>query len=494
MHATVDRATVTAWAKQAQSTLEKAQTLCTNAQTSLHATSYQLTSHLPDLLEEANVLYESLKTQHELLAKISESLRRSTRDQLLNTLEKQQSTLLQPALNNLDDIVGHLSATIVPSFLIEVNGEDGKEIFEKDEAENRTLADFISTDSINLLRRNIQIYTNNHEKIRQLLNNKLQDVILSPFHEIGSKKFNKTVKLYEEITPLQLKLKAITSNIAPLDSSNVVATLLKENAALENELVSILEMLTNHYDQCTQGVQILYSGGSQQVNLEILKNDAQELPDVLKELHTVYDIIVNNEARAQKFINAHSPSIEVVIATMKDQLSFYRSFKSKNIPEIMVLFTVCEEILMKSPIEDPGGPEQTPIEKFTDTVNQLVYHYTQFLNVFKSQYLRELHHEQFSYPRKFLSKLTNFLNDELYKMQIEEKERRRAWLTKYGDFIPKEFRLPGEYNQPVITQVVTEGLEDVQKEGADAERHITQEKELLELLRKMEELNRERRY
>ena len=210
--------------------------------------------------------------------------------QLLNTLEKQQSTLLQPALNNLDDIVGHLLATIVPSFLIEVNGEDGKEIFEKDEAENRTLADFISTDSINLLRRNIQIYTNNHEKIRQLLNNKLQDVILSPFHEIGSKKFNKTVKLYEEITPLQLKLKAITSNIAPLDSSNVVATLLKENAALENELVSILEMLTNHYDQCTQGVQILYSGGSQQVNLEILKNDAQELPDVLKELHTVYDL------------------------------------------------------------------------------------------------------------------------------------------------------------------------------------------------------------
>ncbi|KAK6456111.1 autophagy-related protein 17 [Scheffersomyces xylosifermentans] len=491
MHLTVDKATATQWAEQAQKTLQTAQKLCTNAQSSLHATTYQLTSHLPEILENAGDLYDSLRRQYEMITRIVEALRRSTRDQLLTRLQKQHSILLTPALVNLEEIVSQLSKTPVPSFLIESSENEESGIVGDSGSENKTLADFISTDSINLLKRNIDIYTANSIKIRQFLDKKLQESILDPVHDVIAKKYNKIVNLYDEIMPLQLDIKSVTTNVSPFDSNNWIGTLLKENASLENELVSILEMLTNHYDQCTQGVQVFKSGNSSGVNLEVLQNDAMELPEVLKELNTVYDIIVNNEARAQKFLNSNSPKIDTLISLILEQLDFYRMFKSKSIPEFMAIFTACEEILMKSP--DSSEQVQTPIERFTDTVNQLVYHYTQFLNVYKSKYLLELHHEQYTYPRKFLAKLTKFLNEELYQLQVDERERRKAWLSKNGEFIPKEFKLQGEHNQPIISQIITEGLEDIQKEGEEAEHNIAQEKDLIDLIRSMRDLD-ERRY
>ena len=60
-------------------------------------------------------------------------------------------------------------------------------------------------------------------------------------------------------------------------------------------------------------------------------------------------------------------------------------------------------------------------------------------------------------------------------LQQEEYERRRNWLARYGEFIPTEFKLPGELNQPSIIQVVTEGLDDVQKDYNDGKFNETAE-------------------
>lgn len=95
-----------------------------------------------------------------------------------------------------------------------------------------------------------------------------------------------------------MELRALTHG-ASNESNSFMGTILQENQALENELVSILEMQTNHFDQCMKAVELVSSGNGCDMNLDVLKNDAQELPEVFKELTTIYDIILRNEERSK---------------------------------------------------------------------------------------------------------------------------------------------------------------------------------------------------
>jgi len=464
MKETIDEGTVLEWAERAQLTLKKSQRLCTRAQTQMHSTTYQLTSVLPEKLDTSNTLVDSLKRQHNLLINITKTFKRKT--QTLKTINDQYDKNLMLALDDLNSIVLQLQQTVVPGHFIDTDTTE------------KTLDEFISIDSIDLLKRNINIYKGNFNKMYAFLQSKLYELITEPMQKMV-KKYSKTLKLYEEILLLTMEMKA-----APAGASTI-NTILKENVSLENELVSILEMLTNHYDQCKAGVDFIRAGNSG-VNLQVLQNDSLELPDVLKELNTLCDFIANNEIRAQKYYDSKVPPVESFIESSKGQLDLYREFKTKNIPTYMTLYQLCREIINKSNISEQK--ETPPLKEYSDTINQLVYHYKQFLDVYKTKYLVELHNELFTYPRKFLNKLSEFLNDDLYQLQNEEKERRKQWLAKYGDFIPKEFKLPGEYNQPTIVQIITEGLEQVQPTNTDS--LTSDERQLLDLIKKMNVPNR----
>lgn len=451
----IDEHTVIEWAERAQATLQKSQRLCTRAQTQMHSTTYQLTSVIPDMLDTTTTLVESLKYHHSFVTHIVETLRRKT--QTLKTVNDQYDKNLMLALNDLDAIVLQLHDTVVPGHFID---NDSKE---------KTLEEFISIDSIELLKRNSNIYKANFNKIYTYLQSKLYELIIEPLQKLA-KRYSKAIKIYEEILPLKMDMKPTTNS--------TINTILKENVSLENELVSILEMLTNHYDQCKTGVELIRSGNAD-VNLQVLQNDSLELPDVLKELNTLCEFIANNEVRAQKYYDTKVHRVESYIESSNGQLDLYRTLKTKNIPTYMSLYQLCKEFLSRSNISDQT--DILPLKQYADTINQLVYHYKQFLDVYKTKYLVELHNELFTYPRKFLNKLSEFLNEDLYELQNEERERRKQWLAKYGDFIPKEFMLPGEYNQPSIVQIITEGLEQVQSTNAKP----SEERQLLDLIKKM---------
>ncbi|KAK6464520.1 autophagy-related protein 17 [Scheffersomyces coipomensis] len=481
MHATITTNQVKEWADKAHSTLQRAEKLCTNAEDSLNSTAFQLTTHLPDIIDEAATLFDALKRQHELIMKIVEPLTSLACRSLIEIPQMQFNTLLNPALSNLEAIVQQLHHTSIPSFLISEAPMDGPE---------RPLDDFISTDSITLLKVNIEIYRNNWLKIRKVAETQLKEQITDVMHNNLSKKYAKIVKLYDEIKPLQIDVKNSTTGKSPLESNTLIATILKENMSLEHELVKLLKMLTNHYDQCTKAVEFVSNNSTLPNNLEILKNDTLELPDVLRDLNSVCDMIVNNETRAQRFLDANSPKIELIISSTRDQLDQYREFKSKNLPQFSLLVNKFEEIISKSSLPEDLDSNQSPIERYAETLNELTYHYTQCLYVIRTQYLEELHREQFKYPKLFLSSLTEFLNENMYKLQVQEKIRRKEWLAKYGSFIPKEFKIPGEKNQPAIVQVITEGLEDVQRDATEIE---LEERMLVDYINKLKSQNPSRR-
>ncbi|KAI5953609.1 ATG17 [Candida jiufengensis] len=463
---------VTQWLTEAQHTLEKAQKLCSSAQSSLDSTFQKLTTQLPDELHIAELIYDSYQNQYDVINQLVDHVKTILKNKV-EQVSDDFKKLLDPNLEMLEKVMTQLKNTDVPSIIL---------IEEKSPEKN--LLDFIATESTELIKINIEIYRSNYHKIKKLLESQLQSNILEKLSHFN-KQHQIVTKEFDQLGPVQVELRTAHGNI--LESKQIIGTVLRENHSLENELVSMLEMLTNHYDQCNKAVKLTYSKTeSLNVNLEVLENDASELPEVFKELSTIYDIIVTNESKSNKLFEQNNDYIKNSVNIMKEELNKYREFKTKSIPEFLMLLDECFNFLQKCSISDAELVDLSPCEIYAETIKQVLFHYTQFLDIYKSKYLSELYHEQYLYPKKYLKKINDFLNEDLYRLQLEESNHRKSWLTKYGEFIPKEFKLPGEQEIPLVVQVVTQGLEHVQQNSNGVEEfNEGEEKQLLDLIKKI---------
>ncbi|KAI3403935.2 ATG17 [Candida oxycetoniae] len=459
------------WSDEAEDTLGKAQRLCTNAQRQLHITHQLLIDKLPNEVEATEFLFASYKKQFEVIERHLEVIRYGLGeiDAKLVDFDK----ILNPSLNQLDGIISKLKETQVPSF-VQIDNDSG----------NKNLLDFIATESVTLLKSNIEVYKSNCSKIRDFLHKKFH-CEMKQEQQSFIKQHSTICKANDFLVPIQLELRITNGKLS--ESKSSVGVILKENESLENELVSMLEMITNHFDQCQKAVELLKSENSAiRVNLEVLERDSQELADVFKELNTVCNIISTNSIKSEKLYKQHKAYIDASMNGMKMELERFRTFKTSSIPRFLILVKNCKEITNQCSITDTELAERlTPCEIYAETIKQLIFHYSQFLNIYKSKYLTELHHEQFQYPRKFLRRVGEFLNEELYRMQLEELSHRKNWLAKYGDFIPKEFKLPGEQEMPSVVQVNTQGLGHIQNVNGIEEFNQGEEKQLLALIKRL---------
>lgn len=453
------RLAVLEYAHQAEVTLRRASQLLSKAQTQMENTAYQLTTTLPHMLEMVEIYKDNLDLQQDLILKVVENVKKRVETSSLLKVELQYDSLLVPAADNLDIMIKRLKETATPSYLL-ITPSDFS-----------TLADFISLDEMATFQKNIDIYKENSVKVVNLFFEKYEELILEPMKLIA-KRYKKLIKRSEEIIPLQLELKPSNFN-----SHGAIGVILRGNASLEKEVLSLLEMLTNHYDQCIHGVKLI-DANNHNFNFEILKNDSMELQDVFKELSVVCDMISHNEDKAEKFISSELPKLDLTIQLMNDQLQFYRDFKTKNLPIITNLLFKTEIQLLKTNLNDPDV-NLTPIEQYSQILNSLSYHYSQTLKIYQSEYLQELHRQQYVYPRRFLSKISKFLTDDLIELQNEELSKRQQWIKNYGEFIPKELKSPDSLGFPIVLHIETEGLENLNEYIIDGKLEVSKDEKLL---------------
>lgn len=417
------------WTRQASDTLEEARRLCTQALELIQSTAFVLLTQLPAKLRFARKMVDMMNLEQDKLARMVD-LAKSKAAGMPETSAK-----LRASLEHLESVLLQLQYTKVPAFLIDSN-------VPKD---SYTLEDFILLENIEAIRSNIGIYLLNEAKLRGAVDKLLealvadQRAVVKTFTRLGAQLEEVQVRVKLEVNPL-------------------VNTVTKENTSLENELASLLAMLTNHYDQCVQAES--HPGA----DLEVLRQDVEELPEVLKELHTVVDVILNNESKAVHAVDPCIPALEAITSQCRDELANYNALKLR-LAEALVLALAAHEYLSENSVDAEG----VPVVEYCETISQLVFHYTKFIEIYRTVYLSELHYEKYAYPRRFLTRLSKFLNEELQQMQKEEHARRKEWLAKYGDFIPREFVLPGEHTQPSVVQVITEGLDEVDQPTTDDE-------------------------
>ncbi|KAI5949659.1 ATG17 [Candida margitis] len=461
------------WRGKAEETLRKAQKVCTVAQSSLQKTLEELTVQLPSELESVEYLFEAYQNQYELVDNQIKWLKKTLNDHVDRVFIDIEG-MLDPSLEELDAITTKMRNIKVPAFVLTSS-----------EKTSKTLLDFIATESIDLIKENINIYRTNCTKVKQLLSDEFQKGILTPFQQFTAQ-YSVIDKEFDCLGPIQIELRTAHGNI--LESKGVLGTTLKENQALENELVSILQMLTNHFDQCNKAVELLSLPSSNvNVNIEVLANDANELGEVFKELNAIYEIILTNETKSTKTFSQYASFVDKTRNLVKAEMVKMRNFKVSSLPKFLVLLQESVIILQTCSITDATLAELSPCDIYSETIKQLIFHYTQFIDIYQTKYLTELHHEQFIYPKKFLKRIGDFLHEELYRMQLEETNHRKSWLTKYGEFIPREFKLPGEDEMPTVVQVITEGLEHIQKEDGVEKFNDGEEKYLLDLIRSLKE-------
>lgn len=448
------------WAQEAFRTLEKARELSSSAQAVLESTAHILRDQLPKRVQVASENLGLIMDQHANISALMEHIRVQVNDGIIGSHKSAAETQLKPVMERLDQVLNQLRTTPVPEALLSDEVDD--------KASYKNLGDFIADEEINLLKENIQIYLANSAKTCDLLAQQLE-VLLKEYHR-NSKKYLSLHKMYKSSvaeTATLLRFAAMTQS-PPKEQSNIVRAILRENGSLEQELVSLLEMLTNHYDQCSIAVDLLKSNGeSSGVNYEVLQADTAELPHVLREFAAIHDIIMNNETRAAKFVELKLPMIESFVEQSTAHTETNTAFKNEKITKFVLLILRVEEVLRLCLIETAEPPTKLAIGLYTDVVNQLLHHYTQFLAIFKQHYITELHYEQYVYPRKYVRMLDDFLHGPLLELEEDERARRAQWLSRYGDFIPKELILPGFQSQPCVVQVTTEGLEMLQAGTAE---------------------------
>lgn len=457
----ISRTQVSSWAEEAILMLETARERCTRAQKLLHSTASQLATHLPEQLNVASEVVSKMRSEQQILALLVEETKKQARNCDVEIAIPEYDTLLGPSLTKLEEVISLLKETSIPGFLIE-----GTSAYS-------TLHDFISVAPIAALQANIAVYHENCTKLQELLRSHLH--IFASAYQALLKKYNRINSEFDDIAPMLLGARQ------GFDASNFVSTILKENTTLEHELVSILEMLTNHCDQCVQAKALFDDNqdAGRHVDLEVLANDVHELPEVFKDLNSVCEIIENNELRGLKYLNTNLPRVDTVIALASEVLGDFAAIKKTHIARLIELCERSNEVASACSMDRSSQEDtRTPVRIYAETVDLLRYHYQMFLDIYTKEYLQELHFERYEYPRRFLSKLRGLLNDELYEMQSSERERRRLWLEKYGDFIPKELRLPGTSSQPQVIQVITDGLEGVQVDESEGD----EEHRLLELM------------
>lgn len=420
------------WCQEAGNSLNEAKQLCHTADISINTLITNFLVKLPQDLELIESDFKFFEGLNDLLSNYIKFLD----DKIYGSIDKynEEHRQLMKLLDEFHELLAQLEEIKVPSYLL------------KDSLEDHLLKNFISMDEIFLLFENIDRSHDNMGKLDKFLDKSFQSTVITPFESVISKKNQQFNKTYDELVVIQSM------------NQEQIQKILKENESLEQELVSLLQMLTNHYDQCVIGVELY---GNEDVNYDVLLQDAEESKNVLKDLKSIYEIIINNEIRGKKVLIKFESLMEKAFGLSADLKKMYTKFKSTNLFQIIIFMNKYHEMDIN-------------LLSYIHIINQLIYYYKNFLLIFKTKYLLEYHHQQYTYPKQFLEKLNKFLNEELATFQQQERERRHSWLDKYGEFIPHQFKLPGD-QQPAVVQVITEGLEE----------DVMKEKEVLELIKRM---------
>ncbi|ODQ79309.1 hypothetical protein BABINDRAFT_161721 [Babjeviella inositovora NRRL Y-12698] len=359
-----------------------------------------------------------LESQCRLMERIHECMAHQQRE--LQTEIGTIRGLAERKIRDLERVVAVLQDTAIDEgyleFLLKERNRDSKP-----EGEIRTLFDFISTNNMEELKSELEVTLANHER-------EFKQCISSSFE-----KFDAVMGGY------RTQFRAVVADLATSAEGEPslpeeLAEILDDNDEAGQEMATIIQNLTQHYDQCMK-VREMQSGAYDPSETRelfgVVSNDSAELPKAAKALETVQIEVIENyefcvkEVNALAQANALSPlnlaSLDLVGSDesplqtlMKSCLTSLRRFSNQQFKKDM--------------------------ESISDFSEDLIGHYNQFI---KSYYNMMI---EIRRRKTVAAKINKIIQEELRlkmeQVEASEAERRGNFWAENGDFLPNDLVLP----------------------------------------------------
>lgn len=200
--------------------------------------------------------------------------------------------------------------------------------------------------------------------------------------------------------------------------------ILQQNNAVELDMASLLESLTNHFDQCVKGASLLEGSriSTQERNeiVEILENDSQDLPHVMAELETAFSKVELNCAQINK-------ECSFLHEFFQSKLKKYLSLLSAGIDNLLVGFDSMSPMLQRvqstlHTLADEEGAMSELVEYFTNF--STTYHKT----ILEIQRRRDVNDQ--------MARLVSRFVEEANQLRQQDATARKKFLMDNGNYIP----------------------------------------------------------
>ncbi|KAH3671232.1 hypothetical protein WICMUC_004749 [Wickerhamomyces mucosus] len=380
------------WAKDATEKLKYAERVGEKANTLLTATKDTVRVH-DERLIKGNFLLDSIDQQLQLLETIRNSIHMS-----INRKQQASTQTSNQLANSIDEL--------------ELEYDDLKQVH-VDKALNsssKRLYDLVTTDILKQLKsKDMEINdvcTNIIEELKE------QDYVLNNKIKLFTKEYD---KLESEIT--------VFNEIQWLD------TLIEENNQFEEEIASLIESVTIHYDQCVRGLMVVQGKltiplQEKEELFDILAKDFVEVPNVISDIEEIFSDIENRCDKVNSFVK--NQALYLRLQSLFKQLI---SFGEHDLSDILALMTRhsknFDTILSETYLT-------------CEECTALIQHYKKFK---KSYYSLLLELQRRSDIRAKLESVLRDTENKLKSIQEEDFRYRNSFLKNNGAFLPSDLYL-----------------------------------------------------
>lgn len=438
------------WTDDALSCLKEAEGICGSANSELVKIN-QVLSKRDNLLLKLTFLFDASRQQIRLLAILKDSLVKivknyKTKNHSWRTKITRDCELLRSVLDTLHKI------ELEPSF----RSTQGNKAL--------SLYHFVSDDKIDelfngvddILRESTDLYG------RDEIDNNLADIS----REIEGYGKELEVRYAEFILNEVPDTPSKGNKKNSANHDNIITKLITSNNELETDMASLLESLTNHFDQCKKGQDLLskpHSEDQKRELLQVLENDSLELPYVINILNQDYQSLKTNCSHLQSITNKFSIFYNNFTAQFMVRLKLFGEVKLQQGLNIITKKAQRVEILLEKAFE------------YEQSVVGLIDYYTNFVSSYRSLILeierrRKINDQVEAAVSRFRKELQS----------IEEKERtnREDFLIQHADYLPQDIISPNlldgsqgilfkmlptvgvEFNREPLPKISRRGLEE----------------------------------
>lgn len=277
------------WVAEARTTLAQLQLVCDQTSVLLGKTSALYEEFRRKHVVQAAFADDYLYLQLEVLGRIEELVHGVMAQE--KHRRGQQTGELLGAMAALDRAVASLQATALDQAYRDML------VQKRPETTERTLYDFVSTDSIEELRLEMESGNQNYEMGVAPLRAVAAEV--AQLHKLFAATLH--LEVYQQGQVIMPASRSTEGGARPTVATvgEELEGVLRDNVGIEQELVSNLESVGKHYDQCLELKRLLgdsdaHSQDEARQLQRILAGDAPELPNVLRDMEVLQRSVIDN--------------------------------------------------------------------------------------------------------------------------------------------------------------------------------------------------------